>query len=55
MKCPDCGNRLFLIHRGEYHCGNEECPANKQRLFRSAYVEYYGDNQEEINKQKRVK
>ena len=55
MKCPDCGKKLSRIEytKNEYICINDDCLANKE-LRSSIHIEYYGDTQEEINKQKRV-
>jgi len=58
MKCPDCGNRLIKIsyRDGEYFCPNDNCPANirTRELGHFTHHEYYGDTQEEINKQRFV-
>lgn len=48
MKCPACGTRLrkIIYMAGEYICPNDDCPAGTTAIS----SEWYGDNQEEINK-----
>lgn len=55
MICPHCGKRLSRIEytTNEYICTNDDCPSNKT-LRGSIHREYYGDTQDEINKQKNI-
>ena len=57
MKCPNCGKRLLKIEYrdGEYICPNDDCLANKKLREENhfTHAEFYGDTQEEINKQRR--
>jgi hypothetical protein len=35
MKCPKCGNKLTIIHRGEYYCDNIKCSQNSDHYTNS--------------------